>query len=90
MSVDLAQSVWEELKHYIGTLDRTDAADALVNLLVDSNFAADEIRTAFKGDTEVKQALNAYLADQHEEEEEEEEDDDDDTDDDDDYDSKDY
>ena len=89
MSLDLAQSVWEELKHYIGTLDRTDAADALVNLLIDSNFAADEIRTAFKGDKEVKQSLNAYLADQNEEEEEDEIDDYD-NDDDDDYDSKDY
>ena len=88
MSVDLAQSVWEELKHYISTMDRTDAADALVNLLVDSNFAADEIRTAFKGDNEVKQALNAYLADHNEEEEEEEEEEE--IDDDYDYDSKDY
>jgi hypothetical protein len=89
MSVDLTQLVWEELKHYIGTLDRTEAADALVNLLVDNNFATDEIRTAFKGDSDIKKALKAYL-DGQAVEEEEEEDDDDNTDDDDDYDSKDY
>ena len=63
MSVDLAQAVWEELKRYIGTLDRVEAADALVNLLVDSNFDADDIRDAFRGDPEVKKALSAYLAD---------------------------
>ena len=47
MSVDLAAAVWEELKRYIGTLDRTEAADAMVNLLIDSNFDSDEIRDAF-------------------------------------------
>lgn len=75
MSVDLAAAVWEELKRYIGPLDRTEAADALVNLLVDSNFDADDIRDSFRGDIEVKKALQAYLADNagHEEDNEEEE-----------------
>lgn len=72
MSVDLAQAVWEELKRYIGTLDRVEAADALVNLLVDSNFDADDIRDSFRGDPEVKKALQAYLADHAESEEEDE------------------
>ena len=84
MSVDLAAAVWEELKRYIGTLDRIEAADAMVNLLVDSNFDSDEIRDAFRGDAEIKKALNAYISDQ---EDEEFEDDDlnDDLDDDEDY-----
>jgi hypothetical protein len=83
MSVDLAAAVWEELKRYIGTLDRTEAADAMVNLLVDSNFDSDEIRDAFRGDAEIKKALNAYISDQ--EDEEFEDDDLDDLDDDEDY-----
>jgi len=66
MSVDLAAAVWEELKRYIGTLDRVEAADALVNLLIDSNYDADNIRDSFRGDSEIKKALSAYLAD-HEE-----------------------
>jgi hypothetical protein len=70
MSVDLAAAVWEELKRYIGTLDRTEAADAMVNLLVDSNFDSDEIRNAFRGDAEIKKALNAYISDQEDDEEE--------------------
>ena len=75
MSVDLAQAVWEELKRYIGPLDRTEAADALVNLLVDSNFDADDIRDSFRGDEEVKKALQGYL-DDHDDEEEIDDDDD--------------
>jgi hypothetical protein len=70
MSVDLAAAVWEELKRYIGTLDRTEAADAMVNLLIDSNFDSDEIRNAFKGDPEIKKALNAYISDRSDDEEE--------------------
>ena len=69
MSVDLAQAVWEELKRYIGPLDRTEAADSLVNLLVDSNFDADDIRNSFKGDVEIKKALQGYLDDHNDEEE---------------------
>lgn len=84
MSIDLAAAVWEELKRYIVTLDRVEAADALVNLLVDSNFDADEIRDSFRGDPEVKKALSAYLAD-HAVEEDEYEDDDYDEDEDEDY-----
>jgi hypothetical protein len=78
MSVDLAAAVWEELKRYIGTLDRTEAADAMVNLLVDSNFDSDEIRDAFRGDAEIKKALNAYISDREDDEEEFDDVDDDD------------
>ena len=86
MSVDLAAAVWEELKRYVGTLDRTEAADAMVNLLIDSNFDSDEIRDAFKGDPEIKKALNAYVSDRADDEEEFDEDADaDDYDDDEDY-----
>ena len=75
MSVDLTAAVWEELKRYIGPLDRIEAADALVNLLVDSNVDADDIRDAFRGDAEVKKALQGYL-DDHDNEEEIDDDDD--------------
>jgi hypothetical protein len=85
MSVDLAAAVWEELKRYVGTLDRTEAADAMVNLLIDSNFDSDEIRNAFRGDPEIKKALNAYLKDHADDETEDSDDGDDDYNDDDDY-----
>jgi hypothetical protein len=85
MSVDLAAAVWEELKRYIGTLDRAEAADAMVNLLVDSNFDSDGIRDAFRGDAEIKKALNAYISDREDDEDDDEEFDDDDIDEDEDY-----
>ena len=85
MSVDLAAAVWEELKRYIGSMDRVEAADALVSLLVDSNFDSDEIRDAFRGDIEVKKALNAYLKDHADDESEDSDDDTDDDYNDDDY-----
>ena len=61
MSLDLAQELWDELKRYIGEVDRRDAADSVVNLLIDNDYHADEIRSAFKGDNDVKSALTVYL-----------------------------
>jgi hypothetical protein len=63
MSVELAYDLWSELKRYVGAVDRTEAADALVNLLIDHDYDADDIRSAFKGDSEVKRALEVYVDD---------------------------
>ena len=80
MSVELSKEIWNELKRYVNTVDRNDAAETLVSVLIDNDVAADEIKEIFKSDTEVKRALAHYLKDQEEEddddswEEEEEED----------------
>ena len=75
----LASEIWSELKRYINTVDRGEAADTLVAVLVDHDIDADDIRDAFKSDSEVKRALTSYLddADDTEEEYEEYEDDED-------------
>ena len=78
MAVDLASEIWNELKRYVNTVDRTEAAEVLVSVLVDNDCDPDDIRAAFKGDADVKTALAAYirdLDDEPEEEEYEEEDD---------------
>jgi hypothetical protein len=78
MTVDLASEIWNELKRYVNTVDRNEAAEVLVSVLVDNDCAPDDIRVAFKGDTDVKTALASYirdLDDEPEEEEYEEEDD---------------
>ena len=74
----LASEIWSELKRYINTVDRDEAAETLVAVLVDHDIDADDIRDAFKGDIEVKRALTSYLddADESEEYDEEYEDDD--------------
>jgi hypothetical protein len=75
MSVELSKEIWNELKRYVNTVDRDEAAETLVNVLIDNDADADEIKTVFKSDSEVKRALAHYLKD-HEEEDEDEEDDD--------------
>ena len=76
MAVDLAHDLWQELKRYIGTPDREDAADTLVNVLIDNDYDAEQIRDTFKGDPDVKRALQSYLDDLEEEDLDEEDEDD--------------
>ena len=79
MDVDLASVIWDELKRYINTVDRTEAAETLISTLVNYDEDVEDIRDAFKGDSDVKKALVAYLdndGDVEEEEEEYEEDED--------------
>jgi hypothetical protein len=68
-------------------VDRSEAAETLISVLIDNDVAADEIRDTFKGDSEVRRALTSYLKDHADEEEE---DDDGDLHDEDDDDYKDY
>ena len=81
MSVELSREIWNEIKRYVNTVDRADAAETLINVLIDNDVDADEIRDVFKGDTEVKRALTSYLKDHEEEHDDEDEDDYDDEDD---------
>jgi hypothetical protein len=77
MTVDLASDIWNELKRYVNTVDRGEAAEVLVSVLVDNDCAPDDIRDAFKGDSDVKTALASYIRDLDDEPEEEYEDEDD-------------
>jgi hypothetical protein len=63
MAVNLANEVWQEIKRYVNGMDRVEAAEALVSVLIDNDISAEEIKTAFKSDSEVKQALKQYLDD---------------------------
>lgn len=70
MSLDFVAEVWEVLASHIDFNDRTAAADSLVNLLIENDFEANDIKEAFRGDKEVITALKEYT-DQIEEEYEE-------------------
>jgi hypothetical protein len=76
MSIEVAAELWGELKRYVNTVDRDEAAESVVSVLVDNDYDADEIRTAFKGDSDIKKALTVYLGNNDIEEEEDVEDDD--------------
>lgn len=73
MSVDVASDIWSELKRFMSTPDRAEAADSLVAVLIDNDYDAEEIRTAFKNDPDVKNALHSYLDDVEEDPESDEE-----------------
>ena len=81
MSVELAKEIWSELKRYVNTVDRDEAAETVVSVLIDNDVAADEIKDTFKGDSEIKRALTSYLKDHADEDDDEDLHDDDDEDD---------
>ena len=75
MSVDVAYDLWTELRRFMNAPDRAEAADSLVAVLIDNDYDAEQIRSAFKDDRDVRQALQSYLDDTEEDSEEEAEED---------------
>ena len=70
---------YNEIKRYVNTVDRNEAAETIVSILIDNDSDVEDIRNAFKGDADIKRALTAYLdndKDYAEDEEEEVEDED--------------
>lgn len=63
----IASAIWDELKRYINVVDRAEAAENLVSVLVDNDCDPDEIKSAFAGDLQIKNALSAYINDDQEE-----------------------
>jgi hypothetical protein len=76
MSLDFTVEIWDALRSHVDFNERSDAADTLINLLIDNNYEADDIKEAFRGDKEVLTALKGYT-DAHDIEEYEEIEDDD-------------
>ena len=73
MSVELAKEIWSELRRHINTVDRDEAAETLVAVLIDNDVAADEIKSVFKSESDIRRALASYLKDHAEEDEDNEE-----------------
>ena len=80
MPVELSKEIWDELKRYVNSVDRNEAAETLVSVLIDNDVGADEIKSTFKTDSEIKRALASYLKDHEEDEEEDDYEDDEDDD----------
>jgi hypothetical protein len=72
-AVAVASEVWSELKRYVNTVDRNEAAETIVAILVDNDCDVDDIKNAFKGDSDIKRALTAYLDNDKSYEDEDEE-----------------
>ena len=82
MSVELANEIWSELKRYVNTVDRAEAADTVVSVLIDNDVGADDIKSTFKNDSDIKKALTSYLKDHEDDVDDDDLHDDDDEDDD--------
>lgn len=61
MSAVVASEIWSELKRYVNTVDRAEAAETMVAILIDHDCDVEDIRDAFKGDSDIKRALTDYL-----------------------------
>jgi len=72
MSVELASEIWKEIKGYINVVDRSEAAETVVNVLIENDIDAEEIKNSFKGDSDVKRALADHLNEDESIEEEDE------------------
>jgi hypothetical protein len=85
MSETVASEIWGELKRFVNTVDRAEAAETVIQILMDNDSDVEDIRDAFKGDSDIKRALTSYLdndkdyeAEDEDEDEYEEEDEDED------------
>jgi hypothetical protein len=74
MSEVIASEIWGELKRFVNTVDRTEAAETVVQILMDNDSDVEDIRDAFKGDSDIKRALTSYLDNDKDYETEDEED----------------
>jgi hypothetical protein len=78
MSESIAAEIWGELKRYVNTVDRAEAAETVIQILMDNDSDVEDIRNAFKGDSDIKRALTSYLDNDNDYSEEEVEDEDED------------
>jgi len=79
MSLTVITEVWDALRDYIDMSERGEAADTLVNYLMDSNYEVEDIKDAFK-DKDITKALKGYAEQHFQEEEYEDQDEDEDKD----------
>ena len=73
MSITVVHEVWRALKGEIDEANLPDAAEGLVNVLIENDYEASDIKAEFRRDSDVMAAVKAYIASQEDEEEEYEE-----------------
>lgn len=64
MDLDLVSESWQELRKFINTMDRSDAAEGLVSVLIENGAAAEDIQSVFGSDADIRAALSVYIDDQ--------------------------
>jgi hypothetical protein len=61
MHSQVTAELWGELRRFVGGADRAEAAEIVVSVLINNDEDPEDIRRAFKGDSDVRQALQEYL-----------------------------
>lgn len=61
MSLTLINEIWKLLKPSIETGDTDEAAETLINYLIEEDYSPAEIKQTFRGDREIKEAVAFYL-----------------------------
>lgn len=77
MTLNIVSEVWEALKTHIDFNEKKEAADTLINVLVDNGYEYSDIKESFSRDKEILHALSYYDESQQSELEFDEESDDD-------------
>jgi hypothetical protein len=60
-NLSLIKEIWKILKPSIEVGDVNDAAETLVNYLIEEDYSPIEIKQMFRGDKEIKEAVQFYL-----------------------------
>lgn len=60
MNLNFITEIWEAVTQHMTASDRSDAADSLINLLIDNDYEADDIKEAFRGNRDILGALKDY------------------------------
>jgi len=66
MPAMIASEIWNEIKRFVPEMDRAEVADTIVSVLIDNDIDVEDIKAAFKSDSDIKQALQSYLDDEEE------------------------
>ena len=61
MSLPLINEIWKLLKPSIELGDTDGAAETLVNYLVEEDYSPAEIKQSFRGDSDIKVALDFFM-----------------------------
>lgn len=64
MSLEIVKEVWDGLKPIIQLADQQEAAETLINLLIDNDFESAEIKEMFRRDKDVMAALDYFNSDE--------------------------
>lgn len=61
MSLSLIHEVWKVIRPSLETGDLDEAAEMLVNYLVDSDYDPNEIKSTFKRDSAIQEAVSFFI-----------------------------